>query len=380
MNRSLLLKGFEVELFTGRFNGENVGVASSLTQQLEGFVKEPDHRNIEYITNPQTEYLPLNKELLLPRKILREWLAPQGLTLLPGSTLSLGNSNKFERSDLTNTYHDFIEDTYGTRVVTASIHINLGITDLSLLFSALRLIRVEAALCLALSASSPFLDGKTTGAHSQRWLQFPHTPKRVPLFLNHGHYVKWVEAQLAAGIMLNERHLWTSVRPNGPKRPYDLNRIELRICDLIPDVELLLAVTAFIELRVLSLFQNLHKLDPLKASSLSAIELAELSDRNDREVAKMSLDATLHHWKDGSKILCRDWIHELLLELKPLAIDMNLIQKLSSITSLVEKGNISMQWLTLYLEGNSVQEVIQKSITDMEFDEETLRNSEALLG
>ena len=61
MNRSLLLKGFEVELFTGRFNGENVGVASSLTQQLQGFVKEPDHRNIEYITNPQTEYLPLNK-------------------------------------------------------------------------------------------------------------------------------------------------------------------------------------------------------------------------------------------------------------------------------------------------------------------------------
>jgi gamma-glutamyl:cysteine ligase YbdK (ATP-grasp superfamily) len=44
------------------------------------------------------------------------------------------------------------------------------------LFAGLRLLRCEAALLLALSASSPFLDGQATGAHSQRWLQFPLTP------------------------------------------------------------------------------------------------------------------------------------------------------------------------------------------------------------
>ena len=40
------------------------------------------------------------------------------------------------------------------------------------LFPALRLVRCEAALLLALSASSPFLNRQITGAHSQRWLQF----------------------------------------------------------------------------------------------------------------------------------------------------------------------------------------------------------------
>ena len=35
--------------------------------------------------------------------------------------------------------------------------------------------------------------------------------------------------------MRNERHLWTSVRPNGPDRPHSLNRLELRICDLVTD-------------------------------------------------------------------------------------------------------------------------------------------------
>ena len=380
MSKTLMLKGFEVELFTGRATGENIGIANSITNELEGFVKEPDHRNIEYITNPCSEYLPLNKSLLLPRKILRDWLAPRGLTLFPGSTLGLGNSKTFERSDLTNKYHDFIEKAYASRVVTASIHINIGVEDLSLLFSALRLIRAEAALFLAISASSPFLDGKSSGAHSQRWLQFPHTPKRVPLFLNHGHYVKWVEDQLASGMMLNERHLWTSVRPNGPRRPYELNRIELRVCDLISDVDLLIAVTALVELRILSLFRNPESLDPLKASRLSPIELAELSDSNDREVACMSLDATIHRWIDGEKIVCRDWINELLSDLRPIAVDMNLLHKLIPIKELLDKGNLAMQWMNDYFAGQSVQEVIQKSIAHMEAQELSLCNSYGLLG
>ena len=48
----LLLKGFEVELFTGRSNGANVGVASDVARDLPGFVTEPDCRNLEYVTDP----------------------------------------------------------------------------------------------------------------------------------------------------------------------------------------------------------------------------------------------------------------------------------------------------------------------------------------
>merc|ERR1712216_298418 len=103
-------------------------------------------------------------------------------------------------------------------VVTASIHINLGISDPAHLSPALRLVRCEAALLLALSASSPFLNGQVSGAHSQRWLQFPLTPKQVPLFRDLEHFVQWTEIQLKEGLMHNVRHLWTSVRPNGPQR------------------------------------------------------------------------------------------------------------------------------------------------------------------
>lgn len=230
--------------------------------------------------------------------------------------MSLGDSGRFERSDSQNPYHSYIEATYGTRVVTASVHINLGLDNPEQIFAACRLLRCEAALLLALSASSPFLDGKPTGAHSQRWLQFPITPTLVPLFTSHGHYMAWMETQLSNGNMRNVRHLWSSVRPNGPDRPKLLNRVELRICDLITNPNELLAITAFAELRLLQLLEMPSQHDPLFASKLSPEELQLLADSNDRAAASSSLNATLMHWRDGAEINAREWLLNQLAQLR----------------------------------------------------------------
>ena len=377
MTSPLLLKGFEVELFTGLPSGQNVGVASEVAAVLDDFVTEPDCRNVEYITAPIADYHQLSEALLRPRRQLRTWLASRDLTLLPGSTLSLGDSSRFERSDPTNSYHDLIESTYGTRVVTASIHINLGITDPDWLFAAVRLVRCEAALLLALSASSPFLDGRSTGHHSQRWQQFPLTPAQVPLFLDHRHYIDWVEAQLACGSMRNERHLWTSVRPNGPDRPHDLNRVELRICDLVTNPDELLAMTAFLELRLLSLRDNRERLDPLIASSLSADKLAKLSDANDSAAAHASLDAELHHWKDGQSILCRDWIQSLIDDVTPLAAQLNLESVLTPLHAVLKRGNQAMRWSAAHSNGEDISQLLQAAIEEMK--EQELERPTALL-
>ena len=362
----LLLKGFEVEMYTGRADGTVVGCAAEAAQALAGFVTEPDQRNLEYTTPPDASYQRQLELLLEPRQRLRRWLKPRGLTLLPGSTLATGGSDRFERSDPSNPYHAHIEQTYGTRVVTASVHINFGLTAMEPLFAGLRLLRCEGALLLALSASSPFLDGQATGAHSQRWLQFPLTPPRVPLFLNHPHYVRWVEEQLSAGSMHNVRHLWTSVRPNGDDRPHDLNRIEVRICDLIADPLELLAVAAFAELRLLQLLADPGRFDPLLASTLAPEELAELADANDRAAARSSLEAELRHWKSGAPILARDWIRAELEEMAPLAGSLGLGNLLPCLEMLLTRGNTAMRWLALQRTGQPVAEIVAAEAAALE--------------
>jgi predicted glutamate--cysteine ligase len=369
----LLSKGFEVEMYTGTPEGDIVGLSDRIVAHMNGFVREPDSRNVEYTTPPLCRYEKLLCELVRPRHELRKYLHTLGnYTLVPGSTLSLGPVDTFFRSDPSNPYHAYIEQTYGTNVVTASVHINIGISDPELLMQACRLVRVEAPLFLALTASSPFLGGTATGHHSSRWQVFPKTPAQVPLFESHAHHIHWMEEQLAAGTMQNVRHLWSAVRPNGDRRPYNLNRLELRICDLISDPVALLAVTALLEARLLQMMAQ-PDLDPMQGSYLPQAtrnrDLVALADANEIAVAKSSLDAQLHHWQDGRLLTAQEWIQDLYEEVWPIAKANGISCFLSPLKKILREGNEAQRWLSQYEAGQSVQHIMARTIREVQVNE-----------
>ena len=365
----LLSKGFEIEMYTGTPGGDVIGLSDKIVQALDGFVREPDSRNVEYTTAPFCNYDRLLCALVKPRQKLRKYLQTLGdYTLIPGSTLSLSNNDRFYRSDPHNPYHSYIEQTYGTKVVTASVHINIGISDPEVLMQACRLMRVEAPLYLALSASSPFLKGQATGYHSTRWHIFPQTPPEVPLFNSHAHFIQWTEAQLARGTMRNVRHLWSSVRPNGDHRPYNLNRLELRICDLVVDPITLLAITALIEARLNQMFAQ-PSLDPLQISQLEESELMAITAANEIAVAHSSLDARLQHWQDGRNITARDWIKEIYQQVLPFAKKQGYSCFLSPVNKILRSGNTAQQWLQLHESGMNIPAIITQEIKQIEKQE-----------
>lgn len=368
----LLSKGFEVEMYTGTPQGEAIGLSDRIVANLDGFVREPDSRNVEYTTAPLCSYDRLLCALLRPRQQLRAYLKTLGdYTLIPGSTLSLGGSDRFYRSDPQNPYHDFIENSYGTKVVTASIHINIGISEPELLMRLIRLVRVEAPLYLALSASSPFIDGRATGYHSTRWGLFPKTPPSVPLFASHAHYIKWTHEQLKIGTMQNVRHLWSAVRPNGDRRPYDLNRIELRISDLIGDPIALLSITALLEARLWQAIAD-PSLDPLANSAFSPEDLITLTDANEAAAARQSLDAPLQHWQDGKTILARDWIADIYQQVWEIARQRGFRCFLSPVQKILREGNTAQQWLKLHDNGFTCDQIIVQAIQGLAEQEKEL--------
>ncbi|MFM7364153.1 MAG: glutamate--cysteine ligase [Cuspidothrix sp.] len=369
-----LLKGFEIEIYTGTSQGEIVGLSDQITKNLDGFMREPDSRNVEYITEPSTSYENLLCGLLRPRRELRNYLHKlNNYTLIPGSTLSLQGSDRFFRSDPANPYHDYIEKNYGTKVVTASVHINIGINDPEILMRACRVIRMEAPLFLAMSASSPFLEGKTTGYHSARWGIFPQTPAHVPLFTSHEHHIQWVNEQLTAGTMQNVRHLWASVRPNGDRRPYNLNRLELRICDLVTDPIALLAITALLEARLIQIIED-PTIDPLIHSPFSPKELITLTMKNEMAAATDSLDAKLQRWQNSNTIVARDWIAEIYQQVWSIAKQEGFSCFLSPVNKILREGNEAQQWLQLHKVGVDIQRVIAQAIVTTQERETELEN------
>ena len=95
--------------------------------------------------------------------------------------------------------------------------------------------------------------------------------------------------------------------------------MELRICDFVHDINLLIGITAMLELRILNLFENINTLDPLTASNYGIDELSEICDQNEINAAKDSLNSELIHWQDGKKVICREWIQNLLSDLSSTA-------------------------------------------------------------
>ncbi len=371
----LLSKGFEVEIYTCNPTGDAVGFSDRIVADLQGFVREPDSRNVEYTTPPLTRYECLCLALLQPRRQLRQYLKTLGdYTVMPGSTLALGGNDYFHRSDPNNPYHGYIENTYGTKVVTASIHINIGIPDTEELIRACRLVRMETALYLALSSSSPFLGGEVTGSHSTRWQMFPKTPVHVPLFASHKHFIDWTNAQIELGIMQNVRHLWSAVRPNGDNRPYDLNRVELRICDLVIDPVALLAITTLLEMRLQTMLAN-PKLDPLLSTKFSPDELMTIADQNEVAAARHSLDAELINWETGEKIIARDWIWQQYDQVKPLANTLGVVCFLLPLQKILNDGNEAQKWLAEIAKGLSPREVLTKAIAETAQQEQDLADT-----
>jgi predicted glutamate--cysteine ligase len=366
---NLLLKGLEEEVYTGTPDGTVIGMSHLAKKNLENFTTEPDCRNTEFISPPLRDYDEIGCTLMRLRRRLRDWLITQGdYTLIPGATLSTGDSSVFHISDPDNAYYRYIRDTYFTRVVTASAHISIGLDDTETIMRASRLLRMEASLFLALSAASPFLDGRPTGRHSQRWTQFPHTPSYVPLFESHAHYCRFIHDSIAAGTMQNTRHLWISARPNGPAVPEQINRIELRICDQTADPQRLVALTALLEARIWMLLDD-PALDPLTASQLPAAtrldDLMEINDFNNTAVMTGSLDAAVRHWRDGRKMAVRDWLEEFYAQAQLAARQRGFCSYLSPIRDILATGNTAQHWLAQHEQGVSVRDILRRAIIEM---------------
>ena len=201
-------------------------------------------------------------------------------------------------------------------------------------------------------------------------MQFPKTPSKVPFFLNHNSYINWIEENIANKNMQNVRHFWSSIRPNGPQRPFILDRLELRICDFVCDINLLLGITAMLELRILYLFENIKTVDPLNASIFSLNQLPEICDQNEINAAKNSLNSELIHWQNGEKVICREWIKNLLTDLSHIAEKYNMRYLLKPIYSVLEEGNQSMKWINQYEKGLAIEKIMQIAIDDMKKSEE----------
>jgi carboxylate-amine ligase len=112
---------------------------------------------------------------------------------------------------------------------TFSLHVHVGVRDIDRAVRACDRLRPVLPLLLAISANSPFLDGRDSGLHSARTQSFTKSFPRcgVPdAFGGWRAYREYVEFLKRTGSIVEFTQVWWSVRPH-----FGFGTVEVRICD-----------------------------------------------------------------------------------------------------------------------------------------------------
>jgi glutamate---cysteine ligase / carboxylate-amine ligase len=113
---------------------------------------------------------------------------------------------------------------------TFSLHVHVGIRGLDRAVRVCDRLRPVLPLLLALSANSPYLDGRDTGLHTARTQSFTKSFPRcgVPdAFGGWDSYRRYIEFLVATHSIVEYTQVWWSVRPH-----FAFGTVEVRICDV----------------------------------------------------------------------------------------------------------------------------------------------------
>jgi carboxylate-amine ligase len=112
---------------------------------------------------------------------------------------------------------------------TFSLHIHMGVRGIDRAVRACDRLRPVLPLLLAISANSPYLDGRDSGLHSARTQSFTKSFPRCGIpdaFGGWQAYREYIEFLMRTRSIVEFTQVWWSVRPH-----FSFGTVEVRICD-----------------------------------------------------------------------------------------------------------------------------------------------------
>jgi len=112
---------------------------------------------------------------------------------------------------------------------TFSLHVHVGMRDIDRAVRVCDRLREVLPLLLAISANSPYLDGRDSGLHSTRTQSFTKSFPRCGIpdpFGGWRAYREYIELLLRTRSIVEFTQVWWSVRPH-----FSFGTVEVRICD-----------------------------------------------------------------------------------------------------------------------------------------------------
>jgi glutamate---cysteine ligase / carboxylate-amine ligase len=219
------------------------------------------------------------------------------------------------------------------REPTFALHVHVGVPSPAGGTAALNQLRAHVPVLLALSANSPYWQGRDTGLASARTPLFQAFPRvGIPrVFSSYADWVRSVDLLVGSGALPDHSFLWWDVRLQ-PR----YGTVEVRVMDAQASVEQTAAIVALV--------QCLVRLEVREgyASSL-VLHAQEVLDENRFLAARDGVAAELIDPDRGRRVPVDELVNDLVDVCEPHARELGCTEELALVRTLVSESGAARQ-------------------------------------
>jgi len=218
---------------------------------------------------------------------------------------------------------------WGRQMLIYGVHVHVGVRSVHKVMPMLDTLLNWFPHLQALSASSPFWDGEDTGYASNRAMMFQQLPTAgLPFqFDDWAGYERYVDDMFTTGVIDELGEIRWDIRPS-PR----LGTIEVRVCDGVPSLEEVGALTALVHCLVEDLDQRLDDGEALPTMPPWHVQ------ENKWRAARYGLEAEVILDAAGRERLVTDDLTDLLERLAPTARRLGCETELACVEGVMRRG------------------------------------------
>lgn len=304
---------------------------------------------LEIVSGVQAEVAGITADLSETLDYLRGILAPRGLDVLSAGTHPF---SPWWEQEVTPAYRyeELVNRTqwWGRQMLIFGVHTHVGIANRDHVMPIVRALMAYVPHLEAVSASSPYWAGHDTQYASNRAMLFQQLPTAgLPFQLkNWGEYEDYIGDMLHTGVVDSINEIRWDIRP-AP----GWGTVEVRVCDGIPTLAELAAVTAFVQCLVHDMSQRLDRGE----------ELNFLPDWFHREnkwrSARYGMDTIIIENAACDERLVTDVIADEVERLAPIAQELGCSAELESMLNFARVGASYQRQKKLFEETGRIEDV-----------------------
>jgi carboxylate-amine ligase len=233
------------------------------------------------------------------------------------------------------------------------LHVHVGIKDREVAMALANQVRYFLPHILALSTSSPFWLGRSTGLKSIRSEIFKRFPRTgIPgHFDSYQTFQSFVDLLVKTGCMDNAKKIWWDVRAH----PF-FDTVEVRICDMTTRIDDTVALAALIQ-------AVMGKLYLLYKKNLGFREYSrELIEENKWRAVRYGIDGKLIDFGKQAELPVRELVGELLDFVDEAGAIFKSHDDLDRIRGIISEGTSADKQLAVYAQTGSYHSVVDHLI------------------